>query len=731
MNLIIKISCIISLSILPVTANFGQSVVKIMPLGNSMTEGWMNGSELASQRKGYRAELKQFLDAAGYVTDFVGTENYGCDYFTDCQCAGIDGTRDQYLEGMLNNGYDERWGVQKTPGPYLDSFNPDIILLGIGTNDITHETDAITNQRVSAILDQIDAYEVRSSKEVIVFLSLIINRRKLPDGSDPLNAYTTSQWNIAINAMAQQRITNHDKLFVVDMENGAGFNYAYAAGDMYLADPEGLHPGPAGYTKMANKWFSAITSNYNTAPAITPIPNQSTNEGTSFAVLALNNYVSDIESTDQNISWTTTQIGGTSNLNIIINSSHNATVTPVNSQWNGSQTVVFTATDQGKNGNYIKSSKDTVVFTVNAVNNPPTVTGQTALNVDEDNPIALSLSDFTVFDPDSPSNTFQLVVLPGTGYSVNGMIVTPATNFNGNLSVNVAVSDNIAQGATYAANINVNPVNDPPVFNSQPAIAINEDESYQILIDNLNVTDPDNTSAQLTIVMEAGTNHAIEGNTIRPNANFNGTLQVQSYISDPEGAHSSTFYLQITVNPVDDLPVFTSAPDTLVIIGSPYIYAFSAVDSDITDVVEYSVVQKPDWLTYYSSSMIIAGVPNASNKGLHLVIIRASDGHGYNDQTYLLRVKSSGSGVNNYSSDKDIFIYPNPASHEISIAGLPPSQSASFRIYNFVGSLIYDRKIENTGETISINDINIQSGIYLYVIEFDSNTCSGKLSIVN
>ena len=99
---------------------------------------------------------------------------------------------------------------------------------------------------------------------------------------------------------------------------------------------------------------------------------------------------------------------------------------------------------------------------------PPVITTQKTLSMNEDNNIVLKLSDFTVFDPDSDPSTFQLVVLPGTNYTVNGTTVTPASNYFGNLIVNVAVRDASLQGVSYPAVIAVNPVNDPPVLH-QPA----------------------------------------------------------------------------------------------------------------------------------------------------------------------------------------------------------------------------------------------------------------------
>jgi lysophospholipase L1-like esterase len=342
----------------------GQNPVKIMPLGNSITRGETDGTITEGQMKGYRYDLKQLLQSAGFNVDFVGSESAGYNYFTDCQHAGIGGSRDQYVAQLLLTGYDARWDRQiiNPPGPYLDVFNPDIILLHIGTNDITHEDDPIAVQQVSTILDLIDQYEVRANHEVVVFLALIINRRKpWVAGS---GAATTTAFNNYIKTMAQARIAAGDKIVIVDMENDAGFLYT----DTDMSDD--LHPNAIGYNKMANLWFSSITGNYNTPPIISPIPDQYFNEGGSSGLILLDDYVTDIEDEDQYITWTVTQLE-TNNLNIEINANRQVTATPKSSTWYGTQEVVFTATDRGKNGLYIKSENDTVIYTVNRVNRLP------------------------------------------------------------------------------------------------------------------------------------------------------------------------------------------------------------------------------------------------------------------------------------------------------------------------------------------------------------------------
>jgi lysophospholipase L1-like esterase len=371
-NTIIKL--LILLVCLRESPGYSQNSIKIMPLGNSITRGETDGSITEDQMKGYRYDLKQLLQAAGYPVDFVGSESAGYSFFNDCEHAGIGGSRDQYVARLLVDGYDERWGEQiiNPPGPYLDVFNPDIILLHIGTNDCTHETETelYDNENINYILDLVDQYEARAQREVIVFLALIINRKDHAQGY-----YTTTQWNIFIKNIALNRIANGDKIVIVDMENDAGFLYTSAD----MADD--LHPNSVGYGKMAALWTTSIMANYNTAPVITGIPDQILDEDDSTTIL-LDTYVTDLQDADQDISWAVSQLGE-AHLNITINSNRQATTTPVDENWYGTQTVVFTATDQGKNGKYIKSCTDTVIFNVMPVNDPPVFTSSPVLSVDK------------------------------------------------------------------------------------------------------------------------------------------------------------------------------------------------------------------------------------------------------------------------------------------------------------------------------------------------------------
>ena len=183
-------------------------------------------------------------------------------------------------------------------------------------------------------------------------------------------------WNDFVKDIGLTRIANGDKIVIVDMEHDAGFLYT----NVDMADD--LHPNGTGYDKMANLWFSSISENYNTYPVITAIPDQTFDEGETSNVLSLDDFIADIEDPDESITWTASQLNS-ANLNITIDDNRQVTAVAIDSNWNGEQTVVFTATDLGMNGKYIKSVNDTIVFTVSAVNDPPFFTSSPVLSVDK------------------------------------------------------------------------------------------------------------------------------------------------------------------------------------------------------------------------------------------------------------------------------------------------------------------------------------------------------------
>ena len=205
--------------------------IRIMPLGDSITHGYWSGIE--TDYNSYRKVLRNLLEDNGYAADFMGSLVDGD--FPDNQHEGQDG---YYADHATKTNT-----VLRHVEAWITAADADILLLHIGTNDIKgNNADA---SEVSLILDKIFATKPGST----VVLALIINTRIESTLRSDITTYNSN-----LNVMAQARIESGDDLIVVDMENGAGIDYASA--DM----ADWGHPSQRGYDKMATNWYPSTVA---------------------------------------------------------------------------------------------------------------------------------------------------------------------------------------------------------------------------------------------------------------------------------------------------------------------------------------------------------------------------------------------------------------------------------------------------------------------------------------
>jgi len=102
----------------------------------------------------------------------------------------------------------------------------------------------------------------------------------------------------------------------------------------------------------------------NDPPVVSNITDQTIAEGEKFVAINLDDYVEDLEDPDENINWS---YSGNTRLTVSI-VDQIATITTPNPDWNGQETITFTAEDTGG-----LNDSDNAAFTVTAVNDPPKV----------------------------------------------------------------------------------------------------------------------------------------------------------------------------------------------------------------------------------------------------------------------------------------------------------------------------------------------------------------------
>ena len=293
-----------TVSAAPAAAENAEAV-KILSLGDSITDGyWTSGA--------YRKYMYHDLEQMGYNIDMVGPKGGNSNTFTyngqsvsyDDNNAGYSGyaiqemTTKEHRSGILETIQATWYNGQNM----IAAYQPDIVLLQIGTNDIlSNYNDGITDRLenlVNVILQDLDA-------DSTVFVSTI------PD----IDAYTRADWlgSYGINAWGSTQ-EEKDQLMetvtgCIDTYNTSIYNLVLKmqseGKNVQFADinsvvdyqtdlHDGVHPNEAGYENMGNYWAELlndffqnhgtnpkpVTTTTTTQPAVTTTTTTTTTKAT-------------------------------------------------------------------------------------------------------------------------------------------------------------------------------------------------------------------------------------------------------------------------------------------------------------------------------------------------------------------------------------------------------------------------------------------------------------------
>ncbi len=183
---------------------------RIMPLGDSLTSGYRVPG-------GYRKPLHAGLTAAGWSLDLVGSLS-----------GEVEGLPDPDHEGHNTFLIDELLPVAAEMVP---RYEPDIVLLLIGTNDVVSQEDLDgAPQRLAGLL------------------ALLEGRQVLVGTLPPV-----------ANAPAEERIQAYNAALVevVEVAGMSVVDLHAAMTDEQLIDA--VHPDEDGYAAMAAAWLAALT----------------------------------------------------------------------------------------------------------------------------------------------------------------------------------------------------------------------------------------------------------------------------------------------------------------------------------------------------------------------------------------------------------------------------------------------------------------------------------------
>ncbi|RMH64429.1 MAG: tandem-95 repeat protein, partial [Calditrichaeota bacterium] len=320
-------------------------------------------------------------------------------------------------------------------------------------------------------------------------------------------------------------------------------------------------------------------------PVAGNIPDQSVSEGQGFATIALDDYVSDVDNADSEMNWT---YSGNTELSVRIDANRVATITPPDADWNGSETITFTATDPGG-----LSDSDPAGFTVSAVNDAPVVQGIPNQSINEGESFATIALDDYVSDPDNADSEMNWTYSGNTELSVSidgnriATITTPDANWNGQETITFTATDPGGLSGNDAAVFSVGAGNDPPTVNGIPDQTLEEGQTFATIALDDYVNDVDNADSEMSWTYSGNTELSvrIDANRVAtitpPDADWNGSETITFIATDPGGLSDSD-PAAFTVTAVNDAPVVGTIPDQTIEEGQNF--ATIALDNYVSDV---------------------------------------------------------------------------------------------------------------------------------------------------
>lgn len=227
-----------------INAAIGNAATTIMCLGDSITAGTIAG--------GYRSRLCTNLTKAGYDFTFVGTNTSSADSVLTTAGQTHHEGHGGYTISHIQDNLDGNDGKDGNNGGYWFAGTsgraavfPDIILLQIGTNDVYQESAEATaiGNRLDSLIGHIF---VDRPKTTLIVASVTPIR----DLTSSTYEETATAYNALIPDLVAKYAAQGRNAYFLDMHS------KLTTSD--IADA--VHPTQAGYNKMGDAWFGAITA---------------------------------------------------------------------------------------------------------------------------------------------------------------------------------------------------------------------------------------------------------------------------------------------------------------------------------------------------------------------------------------------------------------------------------------------------------------------------------------
>jgi len=418
---------------------------------------------------------------------------------------------------------------------------------------------------------------------------------------------TTEDTPITFNLNAGSDVEN-DTLSYIKITNPASGAIVCVGGTSRSCTytPAANFNGSVNFTYKTND--SALDSNtatvtinitaVNDNPVMAADQSLSTNEDTALSFTL--NGATDLETATPSLQYKI--VSNTTNgtiSNCINNSTFVADVTCTytpNANFNGSDSFTYKAYD----GALESTTNATITFTVNAINDAPTLAATQSVSTNEDTPLTFNLTAGS--DIEGDTLTYIKVTNPASGSVVctggtsRSCTYTPSLNFNGSTTFTYKVNDSALDSTTATVTVTVNAVNDAPTLAATQTVNTNEDTPITFdLTVGADVDGDTLTYIKLTnpasgsLVCTGGTSRSC---TYTPVLNYNGSVTFTYKVNDT-ALDSTTSTVTINVNAINDAPTLAATQAVSTNEDTALNFSLTAGADLDGDTLTYIIVSNP------------------------------------------------------------------------------------------------------------------------------------------
>lgn len=290
----VTLSCTSIFSALPSAADSSEPI-RILAMGDSITDGYIDSNNGYRKYLCYNLQQQDFtnFDMVGPNCSWTNEATYDYDGTTityDPAHAGYSGYAIEKIgsrSGLYETIFDNTYSTDYGSGNMIQAYDPDIVLLQIGTNDILDaQNEGITDRLeklVDAILKNMDGADDMLFVASIPDIDVSVRY-------DWLNAYNYTYgldyWTQpeAFTAKVQESIDNYNdsicNLVAQKQAEGAKIRFAdiNSVVDMKTGLYDGVHPNESGYSCMGKYWSEQVLSFLNQTEPITTTSTTQTTE---------------------------------------------------------------------------------------------------------------------------------------------------------------------------------------------------------------------------------------------------------------------------------------------------------------------------------------------------------------------------------------------------------------------------------------------------------------------